>query len=258
MNTLLKRFRLFVVGPMGLMVVSLWAQAPTTQVRGTAGGDAAERGGLGRGEARGAGGTGAAGAAATEPDFSPRPPAVALPSAKVLFNSPPGSTGNPRGPVGIRYWFTNDAGVRFTDASDAGAGTRLHLHVESNTGGWLTVWTIDQDGKGAQLTPMPGRYAGILLDGSQNYVVPNPITVPRTGASMRLLILFARSQTEQVGTSADAREKIQRLSAGTALDGHPLIVRETDSTLGVASTYIVHRAGAQPGVEVEINQNRGQ
>jgi hypothetical protein len=68
-----------------------------------------------------------------------------------------------------------------------------------------------------------------------------------------VLILFARSQTEQVRTAADAREKIRRLSSAMARDGALAIVQEADpSTPGQVGTYVVHREGAQPGVEIEI------
>jgi hypothetical protein len=76
--------------------------------------------------------------------------------------------------------------------------------------------------------------------------------VPSTGASMRLLIIFARSQTEQVDSAAGAREKVQPLSSRPAHDGGPPIVSEPDAPPGHTCTYVVHREGAQPGVEVEI------
>jgi hypothetical protein len=68
-----------------------------------------------------------------------------------------------------------------------------------------------------------------------------------------VLILFSRSQTEQVRTAAEAREKIRRLSMAIARDGALAIVQEADSsTPGQIGTYVVNRTGAQPGVEIEI------
>jgi hypothetical protein len=177
-------------------------------------------------------------------------------SAKALFHAAPGSTGNPYGPVGICYWFASEAGARFVDARDAGAGARVTLHVQSNTAGFLTAWTIDNDGRGLQLTPMEGQYSGYLLAALQDYAVPNAITLPSKGASMHLLILFARSQTEQVGSAAGAREKIQQVSTWPARDGGSPIVSETDAASAQACTYVVHREGAQPGIEVEIGDIR--
>ena len=58
---------------------------------------------------------------------------------------------------------------------------------------------------------------------------------------------------EQVNSAADARQKIRRLSMTAARDGALAIVQETDtSTPGQIGTYVVHREGAQPGVEIEI------
>ena len=175
--------------------------------------------------------------------------------AKALFHGSAGSTANPYGPVGIHYWFENDQGARFTQARDAGAGARLRLHIQSNTGGFLTAWMIDGSDEGIQLTVTTGQWAGHQMEARRDYVVPGEIVVPAAGSATRLLILFARAQMEQVGTAAGAREKIRRLSLAMARDGGLAIVQELDtSTPGQVGTYVVHRDGAQPGVEVEIER----
>ena len=176
-------------------------------------------------------------------------------SAKVLFQGPAGSTANPYGPVGVQYWFENDRGTRFTQARDAGAGARLRLHVQSNTDGFLTVWMTEGSDAGVQLTPMDGQYAGYGMGARRAYVVPGDIMVPAEGNTTRVLILFARAQMEQVRSAAGAREKIRRLSTLLASDGALAIVQEVDtSTPGQVGTYVVHREGAQPGVEVDIGR----
>lgn len=173
--------------------------------------------------------------------------------AKALFHGPSGSTPNPYGPVGIHYWFENGEGTRFTRARDGGAGARLRLHIRSNTDGFLTAWLTDGSQAERQLTIKQGQWNGFELQGRREYVVPGEIAVPATASDTRLLILFARSQTEQVGSAADAREKIRRLSQSIARDGAVNIVQEVDTlTPGHAGTYVVHRRGGQPGVEVEI------
>lgn len=185
------------------------------------------------------------------------PGAAAQSGAKALFHGPAGSTANPFGPVGIQYWFENEQGTRFTQAHDAGVGARVRLHVQCNTEGWLTVWMTDKSQEGGvQLTP-EREWAGYLMEPRRDYVVPVEITVPAAGSDTRVLILFARSQTEQVRTAAQAREKIQRISMATARDGASAIVQETDtSTPGQVGTYVVHRWGAQPGVEIKIGHRR--
>src|SRR3954468_270730 len=174
--------------------------------------------------------------------------------AKALFHGPAGSSGNPLGPVGIQYWFENEQGPRFTQAREAGVGARVHLHVQCNTAGFLTVWMTDKSQEaGIQLTPMREQWAGYLIEPRRDYVVSREIAVPDAGSDTRVLIVFARSQTEQVRTAAQAREKIRRLSAAVARDGGSAIVQETDTlTPGQVGTYVVHREGAQPGVEIEI------
>jgi hypothetical protein len=169
--------------------------------------------------------------------------------AKALFAGPAGSPANPSGPVGIQYWFENGQATRFTKARDAGVGAGVRLHVQSNTTGFLGVWMTSGSHEGVELTPD----GGYLMDAHYDYAVPGEITVPAGGNATRVLILFARSQTEQVRTAADAREKIRRLSLGMARDGALAIVQEADtSTPGQVGTYVVHRMGAQPGVEIEI------
>jgi hypothetical protein len=184
------------------------------------------------------------------------PGAEAQSGAKALFYGPAGSTANPTAPVGIQYWFENEQGTRFAQARDAGVGARVRMHIQSNTEGFLTVWMTDRSHEtGIELTPIQGQWAGSLMEPRRDYAVPGEMTVPDAGSDTRVLILFARSQTEQVRTAAQAHEKIRRLSAAVARDGGLAIVQETDTlTPGQVGTYVVHRAGAQPGVEIEIGQ----
>jgi len=170
------------------------------------------------------------------------PGAAAQSGAKALFHGPAGSTADSFGPVGIQYWFENEQGTRFTQARDAGVGARVRLHVQCNTGGWLSVWMTDKSQEGGiQLTP-ERQYAGYLMEPRRDYVVPGTITVPAAGSDTRVLILFSRSQTEQVTTAADAREKIRRLSVATARDGALAIVQETDTPTSTYSTALQPRA----------------
>lgn len=174
-------------------------------------------------------------------------------SAKALFEAPPGSFSNPRGPVGIKYWFADGAGNRFARANDAGTGARLSLYVRTNTSGFLSAFLVEGAGGGEMLTPLEGGYPGDLIDGALDHAVPGVITVPPRRGMTRILLLFARSQTEQVGTAAQAQEKIQRLSALPARDGGPRIVYETQAAPSTEiGTYVVHREGAQPGAEIDL------
>jgi hypothetical protein len=78
-------------------------------------------------------------------------------------------------------------------------------------------------------------------------------SAPVNGQATHVLILFARSQTEQVDSLAGCRAKLERLSAGMANDGEPSLVLETDRvTPGEIGTYVVHRGGAQAAAELVI------
>ena len=183
------------------------------------------------------------------------PGAAAQSGAKALFHGPAGSTANPFAPVGIQYWFENEQGTRFTQARDAGVGARVHVHVQCNTEGWLTVWMTDRSPEGGIPLTLDRVWPGFLAEPRHDYAIPGAITVPAAGSDTPVLILFARSQTEQVTTAAGAREKIRRLSVAVAPDGALAIVQETDSSpAGQVGTYVVHRGGAQAGVEIEIGQ----
>ena len=156
--------------------------------------------------------------------------------------------------VGIRYWFESAAGKKFVNASAAPKGTRVRLHIQGNVAAFLTVWFVDEVGRGRQLTPMVDQYGGVVLEAGEDYVVPGDFTGFTTGAGKsRLLIWFARSQTEQVGDAADAQSRIQRVSATMARDGAPALIREIDAdTPAQLGTYVVHREGGQTGAEIDV------
>jgi hypothetical protein len=155
----------------------------------------------------------------------------------------------PRGHVGIHYWLEASDGTRMAEDRAMSAGGRFTLHIRSNTGGYLTVWSKVS---GTQLTPMQGRWTGYELDGGQEYVVPGdfrPARIPSEG----LVVLFARSQTEQVGSAADALAKLQRIARMVDAAGRPQLIKETDeTTIGQIGTYVVHTDGAQPAAEIPI------
>lgn len=119
------------------------------------------------------------------------PAAAAQSGAKALFHGPAASCANPFAAVGIQYWMTD----------------------KSPEGG---------------IPLIPDRvWPGFLMEPRHDYAIPGAITVPAAGSDTRVLILFARSQTEQVRTSAGAREKIRWLSMAVARDGALAIKRHS-------------------------------
>jgi hypothetical protein len=156
--------------------------------------------------------------------------------------------------VGIYCWFENAGGERFAD-TQVPMGQRVRLRIRPNVAGFLTVWQAAPDGPGEQLTPMDGRYFGHRLAVDKDYTVDREFLV--TSSPLELLVLFARSQTEQVASVAMARDKLAFLRARTLPDGGSALVRETETrTPGAIGTYIVHRTGAQAGGELIVGSRR--
>lgn len=162
--------------------------------------------------------------------------------------------------VGLHYWFENDRGEPLADPASAGAGARLTLHLRSNVGAFLTVWMSDASHPSLELTPRTdagpeGRWTGYRLPADRVFVVPRDFGVAAAAdAAERIIIFLARSQTEQVDSIMTAREKLQRITARTAIDGESVLVREVDrTTRGQIGTYVVHRTGGQPGVEIVMS-----
>lgn len=158
-------------------------------------------------------------------------------NAKVLFDS-----GGPRA-VGIHYWLETKNGVRLTERTAASANGRFTLHVRSNTAGFLSVWTTAD---GRLLTSEYNGYPGHRIEAAVEYVAPGDFRVSASAAEGLVVVLFARSQTEQVRNLGDAWNKLSKLL--------PSIVRQSDENPGAVGTYVVNRDGNQPGVEIALTR----
>lgn len=166
-------------------------------------------------------------------------------SAKALFHGQ-----NPFGWVGIQYWLQTSDGTRVTERTAASFGGTFTLHIQSNTPGFLGVWTTAD---GAMLTPRYGGYSGHLLVGHTEYVVPGRFRPSPSNEEGRVVILFARSQTEMVAAPSHAIAKLNRLATRLGTDGLPSVVIEADDmTQGAIGTYVVNRNGAQPGTVIAL------
>jgi hypothetical protein len=156
--------------------------------------------------------------------------------------------------VGVHYWFENDRGVKFADPASAGLGARVRMHLRGNTAAFLTVWMSDSTHKSLELTPRSdGRWTGYLQDRGLEYVVAGDFEVALVERATRVILLLARSQTEQVDSFSGCQEKLQRIASRTASDGESVLVREVDhATPGQLGTYVVNRSGGQAGEELAI------
>jgi hypothetical protein len=154
-----------------------------------------------------------------------------------------------RGHVGIHYWLETARGEPLTEDRAAREGERFTLHIRSNTDGYLSVWLLDS---GRQLTPMQNQWPGYQLPGGQEYIVPGSFRLARSSES-GLVVLFARSQTEQVDSAEKARRKLEGLSKATGRAGLLALITETDrATARQVGTYVVNRDGGQPAAIVRI------
>ena len=168
-------------------------------------------------------------------------------TAKALFHGQ-----NPFGWVGIQYWLQTSDGTKLTERRAASMSGTFTLHIQSNTPGFLGVWTTAD---GAMLTPSYQGYAGHRLVGHTEFVVPGRFRLSTPAADGRVVILFARSQTEMVSDPSTAIEKLNRLRAMLGSDGLPSVVVEADdATQGRIGTYVVNRDGRQPGTVIALSR----
>ena len=163
---------------------------------------------------------------------------LAQSNAKALFQS-----GNPEINVGIQYWLQTADGRRLTERMAASVTGPLTLHVRSNIGGFLAVWTTVD---GHMLTPGYEGFAGHLIQANDTYDVGGGFRIATSENDGRVVILFARSQTEQVRRVEDAMRKLSRLLPSTT--------KQSDEAPGAIGTYVVNREGNQPGVEISITR----
>ena len=158
--------------------------------------------------------------------------------AQALFHS-----GSPERNVGIQYWLQTSDGRRLTERTAASVKGPLTLHLRSNIGGLVTVWTTPD---GRLLTPDSNGFPGHRIQENSEYVVGGGFRLSTSEAEGRVVVLFARSQTEQVRRVEDALGKISRLLHA--------IVKQADEAPGAVGTYVVNREGNPLGVEISITR----
>jgi len=150
--------------------------------------------------------------------------------------------------VGFHYWLQAEDGTRLTEAQ-AQEGKGYSLHLRNNVGGYLSVFvTVD----GVQLTPMD-EYAGFQLQGNEGYVARGPFRLAPEASAERIVVLFARSQTEQVRTAQQALEKLGTLRAQAGPYGLSLVTEIVKDGAGLG-TYVVHRDGGQPSTTIRLTR----
>jgi hypothetical protein len=120
-------------------------------------------------------------------------------------------------------------------------------------------WLSDAQNASVELTPRSDsgpehRWTGYRLPRDQDYVVPRAFVVAQRNQGAHVLLLLARSQSEQVDSAASCRAKIQRIAAAV---GAPGLIEEVDRTTpGRIGTYVVRLENSQTGAEVVIGRER--
>ena len=155
------------------------------------------------------------------------------------------------GHVGIHYWFEDDSGHIFTENGAPDVRGPFMLHIRNNVGGgFLTVWSMNGDG--AELTPRADRWAGHRMT-TETFVVPTKLQFLPGEQNLRLIVVFARSQTEMADSVEGARNRLLDLSLRVGRDRLPQIIRETDDTTsGEIGTYVVNREGMPVVAELSL------
>jgi hypothetical protein len=154
-----------------------------------------------------------------------------------------------RGHVGLHYWFENDKGTMFSVNRAATEVGRFTLHVRNNVGGgYLTAFEVKPAG-GVRLTP-----GSSYLMRDETYVVPADFEFTAGDAARRLVILFSRSETEQVGGAVEALAKLERISKQTGSNGLKLLWDADDTTPGQIGNYAVNQDGGPTGAEIVLRK----
>jgi hypothetical protein len=155
------------------------------------------------------------------------------------------------GHVGIHYWFEDGSGRIFSESKAPDVQGPFTLHIRNNVGGgFLTVWSMN--GEGAEVTPREGLWAGYRMT-AETFVVPTKLQSLGAEQNLRLIIVFARSQTEMAGSVESARNRLLDLGSRVGRDRLPQIIRETDDTTpGEIGTYVVNREGMPVAAELSL------
>jgi hypothetical protein len=162
----------------------------------------------------------------------------------------------PLGHVGIHYWFEDDGGNVLSESRAAHVAGSLTLHIRNNVGGgFLTVWSIDGNGDGAELTPrLNDRFDGHQMT-AEPFVSARLVRFEVGERAPRLIVVFGRSQTEMASSANHARQRLTDLSSRMGRDRLPQIIRESDdTTAGEVGTYVVNREGMPVATEIALRR----
>jgi hypothetical protein len=86
------------------------------------------------------------------------------------------------------------------------------------------------------------------------FVVPDHVQFDSGDGDRRLILVFARSQSEVAGSAPHARQRLEQITGRTG-PGGPDVIRESDeATAGQIGTYLVSQSGGQVATEIVLRR----
>ena len=153
--------------------------------------------------------------------------------------------------VGVHYWVELEGAGIVTANRAFKTGERIRVHLRTNVDGYLSLWSLDQTGKGTLLYPTStAKDAFIKADAP--YVTPGFIRFSPPAEDERLLLFFSRRPTDlPPNRQSIAADEVQAATKAPA--GSRALVFETEEKNPTEiGTYIVNREGGPVVAEVRL------
>ena len=142
---------------------------------------------------------------------------------------------------GIHYWFEDGTGKPATEQQARKTPGPFGLLIRASCNGFLTAFDLET---GAELTSREdGRYSGYRL-GDEIFRLPGAFVLQPDSVG-RLIVVWARSQTEVARRAGDAPDRLQQL-----WKWNPIVRASEEAAPGEVGNYVVNQTDA--GVAVEI------
>lgn len=153
--------------------------------------------------------------------------------------------------IGIHYWLETYDGQRVSDSHVFRTGDRIRMHLRSNADGYLTLWSLDADGKGHMLFPAPNQTEKNLVRANVDYVTPGMIKFTPPVQDERLLVFFSRQENDHPVPTATAAPRL--IASLTQKAGSRALVFETEEREPEQiGGYVVNKDGGPVAKEIRL------
>jgi hypothetical protein len=196
-------------------------------------------------------------ASAAAPPGTPRPAPGTTAAPRSRKPSSPGRPVSPTPsaathPIGVRYWIEHLGVGPVTEATTFRTGDRIRLHAQTNAPGYLTLWSVDRQGRSQLLLP-PARHEG--SDGAgANPTYDSPVlTFTAPAADERLVLSFSRTKPGVDAQAPTAGARALSLSrAPTPSGARALAVEVETANQSEVGTYVVNKDGGAVVAEIRL------